>query len=479
MELQPFPVGTLHFVGIGGIGMSGIAEVLHNLGYKVQGSDLSENYNTARLKKLGVRIFISHDAKNVQDEKGEECSAVIISSAVKSDNPELTAARELKIPVVRRADMLGELMKFKSCVAVAGTHGKTTTTSMVAHLLEAGGLDPTVINGGIINAYGTNAKLGASKWMVAESDESDGSFLRLPATIAIVTNIDPEHMEHYGSFDVLKKSFRDFVENLPFYGFAVMCTDHPVVKELVETITDRRIVTYGFQEGAQMRAVNLRTQPDGFLFDIEAYGEIVSRDIHLPLRGQHNVLNGLAAMIVANEIGVNYDTLKESFAAFEGVKRRFTITGVSNGVTIVDDYGHHPVEIEAVLSAGRQALEGTNGRIIAVVQPHRYSRVQGLLQEFATCFAKADIVVVADIYAAGEQPVAGINKETLAEKIRAAGHKNVMLLPDAEALAPLIKDIAAEGDMVICLGAGNITQWANKLPAQLGALAGKSKKLSA
>lgn len=472
MELQPIPVGALHFVGIGGIGMSGIAEVLHNLGYKVQGSDLSENYNTARLKKLGVRVFTGHTAENIKDEAGEDCSAVIISSAVQNDNPELVAARENKIPVVRRADMLGELMRFKSCVAVAGTHGKTTTTSMVATLFEAGKLDPTVVNGGIINAYGTNAKLGASKWMVVESDESDGSFLRLPATIAIVTNIDPEHMEYYGSFDVLKQAFRDFVENLPFYGFAVMCTDHPVVKELAETITDRRIITYGFQEGAEVRAVNLRTQPDGFKFDMEG----LAKDIFLPLRGQHNVLNALAAIITAHEVGVAMDDIKIAFAKFEGVRRRFTVTGVSHSITVVDDYGHHPVEIEAVLSAGRQAQAENKGRIVAVVQPHRYSRVNNLMNDFASCFSKADIVVVADIYPAGEKPIAGVSKEVLAEKIRATGHKNVMTLESADALAQTIKNIAQADDMVICLGAGSITQWAHKLPQQLDALFENNKK---
>lgn len=463
----PREIGPIHFVGIGGIGMSGIAEVLVNLGYAVQGSDASDNYNLDRLRKKGARVSVGHKAENV-----DGAEVVVVSTAIKRDNPELMAARERRIPVVRRAEMLAELMRLKSCVAIAGTHGKTTTTTMVAALLDAGGLDPTVINGGIINAYGSNARLGAGDWMVVEADESDGTFLKLPTDVAIVTNVDPEHLDHFKTFEAVQDAFRAFVENLPFYGFAVMCIDHPVVQTLVGKIEDRRIITYGENPQADARLLDLTPMGGGSKFKVAfrdrktgAVHEIA--DLMLPMPGRHNASNATAAIAVARELGVSDDAIRKAIAGFGGVKRRFTKTGEWNGITVIDDYGHHPVEIAAVLKAAR---ESTNGKIIAVVQPHRYTRLQSLFEEFCTCFNDADAVVVADVYAAGETPIDGIDRDHFVVGLRAHGHREVIPLPGATELAGIVKGLARSGDLVVCLGAGNITQWAYALPDQLKAL---------
>ncbi|MBB4423550.1 UDP-N-acetylmuramate--alanine ligase [Bradyrhizobium sp. CIR48] len=463
----PREIGPIHFVGIGGIGMSGIAEVLVNLGYAVQGSDASDNYNLDRLRKKGAKVSVGHKAENV-----DGAEVVVVSTAIKRDNPELMAARERRIPVVRRAEMLAELMRLKSCVAIAGTHGKTTTTTMVATLLDAGGLDPTVINGGIINAYGSNARLGAGDWMVVEADESDGTFLKLPTDVAIVTNVDPEHLDHFKTFEAVQDAFRHFVENLPFYGFAVMCIDHPIVQSLVGKIEDRRIITYGENPQADARLVDLTPMGGGSKFKVAfrdrktgAVHEIP--DLMLPMPGRHNASNATAAIAVARELGVSDEAIRKAIAGFGGVKRRFTKTGEWNGVTVIDDYGHHPVEIAAVLKAAR---ESTDGKIIAVVQPHRYTRLQSLFEEFCTCFNDADAVVVADVYAAGEAPIDGIDRDHFVTGLRAHGHREVVPLPNAGELANIVHGIAKSGDLVVCLGAGNITQWAYALPDQLKAL---------
>ena len=463
----PREIGPIHFVGIGGIGMSGIAEVLCNLGYTVQGSDAADNANVARLREKGIAVSVGHKAENVAG-----ADVVVVSTAIKRDNPELMAARAQRIPVVRRAEMLAELMRLKSCVAIAGTHGKTTTTSMVAALLDAGGIDPTVINGGIINAYGTNARLGAGDWMVVEADESDGTFLKLPADVAIVTNVDPEHLDHFKTFDAVQDAFRAFVENVPFYGFAVMCIDHPVVQALVGKIEDRRIITYGVNPQADVRLVDLSPANGGSRFKVvfrdrkSGVTHEIS-DITLPMPGRHNASNATAAIAVAHELGISDEAIRKAIAGFGGVKRRFTRTGDWNGVTIIDDYGHHPVEIAAVLKAAR---ESTSGKVIAVVQPHRYTRLQSLFEEFCTCFNDADAVIVADVYPAGEAPIQGIDRDHFVLGLRAHGHRNVLPLPKAADLAGIVKDLAKPGDLVVCLGAGNITQWAYALPGELKAL---------
>jgi UDP-N-acetylmuramate--alanine ligase len=464
MRSLPLDLGTIHFVGIGGIGMSGIAEILHTQGYKVQGSDQAENANVQRLRTMGIEVMVGHRAENV-----EQAQVVVVSSAVKADNPEVVAARGRFVPIVRRAEMLGELMRLKWAVAVGGTHGKTTTTSMVAAMLDAGGFDPTVVIGGIVNAYGTNARLGQGDWMVVEADESDGSFTKLPATIAVVTNIDPEHMEFYGSVDALHRAFEVFVENIPFYGVAVLCLDHPAVQSLIGRIRDRRIITYGLGPQADVRAVNLTTKGGAAHYDVEivdrAHG--TSKTITgftLPMLGKHNVLNSLAAIAVAHEMGIADNVALKAMRTFAGVKRRFTRTGESRGIAVIDDYGHHPVEIAAVLQAARQA---TRGKVFAVVQPHRYTRLANLFEDFCTCFNDADHVIVADVYAAGEAPIEGADRDSLVEGMRARGHRNVTALTDNFLLAPLISEMASSGDLVVCLGAGNITAWAHALPAEL------------
>jgi UDP-N-acetylmuramate--alanine ligase len=449
-------IGTIHFIGIGGIGMSGIAEVMHNLGYKVQGSDVSEGYVIEGLRKRGIDVKIGHSADNLGD-----AVVVVTSTAIKRGNPEVERALETRVPVVRRAEMLAELMRLKSTVAVAGTHGKTTTTSMIAAMLDAGGVDPTVINGGIINSYGSNARLGASDWMVVEADESDGSFLRLDGTIAVVTNIDPEHLDHYGSFDAVKDAFVEFIENVPFYGAAILCLDHPEVQALLPRIRDRRIVTYGFSAQADVRGVNVVPGSGGNRFEAMVRnrdGSIRSiEDIALPMSGRHNVQNALAAIAVAIELGLDDATIQQGFAKFDGVKRRFTNVGETGGVTIIDDYGHHPVEIRAVLSAAR---EGATGRVIAVVQPHRYTRLGGLIDDFAQAFNDADMVYVAPVYAAGELPIEGVSAAALVDKLRQRGHRAAAEIADAGALAGALAGEARSGDMVVCLGAGDITKWA-------------------
>lgn len=459
----PFDMGPIHFVGIGGIGMSGIAEVMLNLGYSVQGSDMRESAITERLKALGATIYIGQKAEQVVG-----AGAIVMSSAIKPNNPELVEARNRAIPVVRRAEMLAELMRLKWTVAVGGTHGKTTTTTMIAALLEGGGLDPTVINGGIINAYGSNAKLGLGKWMVVEADESDGSFLKLLPTVAVVTNIDPEHMEHYGGFDTLREAFDTFVENLPFYGFAVLCTDHPEVQALVSRVSDRRVITYGFNPQADIRAVDLSLDPKGTRFDVVFRGkdkEVRWKDLFLPMAGRHNTQNVLSAIAVARELGMDEAQVREALKGFGGVKRRFTPVGTWNGVTIIDDYGHHPVEISAVLQAARQVAKG---RVHAVMQPHRYSRLKDLFEDFSTCFNDADTVRVADVYAAGEDPIEGVSGPALVESLKSHGHRNVSLITRSSLAADLKKDLN-EGDLVICLGAGDITHWAAGLAEALAA----------
>ncbi len=463
----PRELGAIHFVGIGGIGMSGIAEVLHNLGHKVQGSDASDGANVKRLREKGIACFVGHAAENLG-----EAEVLVVSTAIKKDNPELVAAREKRIPVVRRAEMLAELMRLKSCVAIAGTHGKTTTTSLVATLLDAGKFDPTVINGGIINAYGTNARLGAGDWMVVEADESDGTFLKLPADVAIVTNIDPEHLDHFKTFEAIKDAFRSFVENLPFYGFAVMCLDHPTVQELVGQIQDRRVITYGENPQADYRLLDITAKGSEMRFtllvrDRKTGTDRVIRDLVMPMPGRHNALNATAAIAVAENLGMPMDAIRKALAGFGGVKRRFTKTGEWNGATIFDDYGHHPVEIAAVLRAARAA---TAGQVIAVMQPHRYTRLSSLFGDFAACFNDADHVIIAPVYAAGEQPIEGASAEDLVQGIKARGHRSVTLMEGPEKLADLVRARAKPGDYVIFLGAGTITNWAYALP---GELAGK------
>jgi UDP-N-acetylmuramate--alanine ligase len=462
----PFNLGPVHFVGIGGIGMSGIAEIMLRIGYVVQGSDAKASANTERLEKLGAKIFIGHDGGHI-----EGASAVVYTTAVRADNPEMLAARDRRLPLVRRAEMLAELMRLQYSVAVGGTHGKTTTTSMIACLLDAGGMDPTVVNGGIINAYGTNAKVGEGEWIVVEADESDGTFLKLKSTVAVVTNIDPEHLDHYGDFDAVKRAFQDFVENIPFYGFAAVCTDHAEVLAMAARVSNRRLVSYGTNPQAEFRATKISMGPDGARFDVvitPLLGEVVTLEqLRLPMPGEHNVLNALAAIAVARELGVSDAAIREGLDRFGGVRRRFTTTGTADGVRIIDDYGHHPVEISAVLKAARGVTEG---RVVAVVQPHRYSRLQDLFEEFCGCFNDADVVIVADVYAAGEAPLEGVDRDALVEGLRRWGHRHVLPLDGPEALAALVKHEAKSGDLVVCLGAGDITAWAYALPGQLEAL---------
>ena len=472
MRSLPETIGPIHFVGIGGIGMSGIAEVLHNLGYRVQGSDLADSANTKRLAELGIRVMIGHRAENL-----DAAEVVVVSSAVKPDNPEVVAARARRLPVVRRAEMLAELMRLKWSIAIAGTHGKTTTTSLVGALLETAGLDPTVINGGIINAYGTNTRLGAGDWMAVEADESDGTFTRLPATVAVVTNIDPEHLDFYGDFATLQQAFETFVGNIPFYGFAVMCIDHPVVQGMVAKLSERRILTYGLSPQADIRAVNIRLGGDGSHFDVVVTDRMSREErkipkLFLPMFGDHNVQNALTAVAVAEELGLGDEVVRATLRNFRGVRRRFTKTGEWNGVSIIDDYGHHPVEIAAVLKAAR-AIVG--GRVVAVVQPHRYTRLADLFEGFCTCFNNADTVLVADVYPAGEAPIPGIDREALVAGLGAHGHRDARALAGAEALAPTIRELTRPGDMVVCLGAGSITYWANSLPVELAELNGRSR----
>ncbi len=473
MRALPLSIGPIHFVGIGGIGMSGIAEVLHNLGYRVQGSDIAEGYNVARLREAGIPVAIGHDEANLG-----EAQVVVVSTAVKRDNPEVAAARARLVPVVRRAEMLAELMRLKWSIAIGGTHGKTTTTSLVACVLEAARLDPTVINGGIINAYGTNTRLGAGDWMVVEADESDGSFLKLPAVVAVVTNMDPEHLDHWGTAEAMKEGYAQFVGNIPFYGFAVLCIDHPEVQAMIPRLSDRRLITYGLSPQADVRAEKLITNRSGATFEVVVQDRNTGRSrtlkpFRLPMLGSHNVQNALAAIAVGLEMDVDEETIRSALLSFKGVKRRFTRTGEAGGITVIDDYGHHPVEIAAVLKAARQA--GARD-VIAVVQPHRYSRLSSLFTEFCTCMNDAGTVIIADVYAAGEQPIPGMDKDALVEGLRARGHRSVVPLPGPESLAEMVHAIARPGDYVVCLGAGSITNWAQALPAELQELQSRTPR---
>ena len=467
MRALPLSIGTIHFVGIGGIGMSGIAEVLHTLGYSVQGSDIADSSNVRRLREAGIPVAIGHDSANLGN-----AQVVVVSSALKRDNPEVVSARARFVPVVRRAEMLAELMRLRWSIAVGGTHGKTTTTSLIAAVLEAARLDPTVINGGIVNAYGTNTRLGAGDWMVVEADESDGSFLRLPAVIAVVTNMDPEHLDHWGTPEAMIAGYDQFVANIPFYGFAVLCIDHPAVQQMIPRLSDRRIITYGFSPQADVRAERVVADRLGATFEVVLTDRTRNRSrktgpFRLPMLGHHNVQNALAAVAVGAEMMIDDDTLRSAFAAFRGVKRRFTKTGEAGGITVIDDYGHHPVEIAAVLKAARQA--GARD-VVAVVQPHRYTRLHSLFNEFCACMNDAGTVIVADVYPAGEAPIPGVTRDALVDGLRARGHRSVVPLPSPDLLAEMIVAIAKPGDFVVCLGAGNITQWAAALPAELTAL---------
>jgi len=468
-------IGTIHFVGIGGIGMSGIAEVMHNMGYTVQGSDIAEGYVVEGLRSRGIKVMIGQRAENV-----DGVAVVVTSTAVKRDNPEVVAALEHRIPVVRRAEMLAELMRLKRTVAVAGTHGKTTTTSMIAALLDAGGIDPTVINGGIINSYGSNARLGASEWMVVEADESDGSFLRLDGTLAVVTNIDPEHLDHYGSFDKVKEAFVEFIENVPFYGAAMLCIDHPEVQAVIPRVRDRRVVTYGFSAQADIRGENVTPVAGGNRFDVALRQRDGSfrriEGIELPMPGRHNVQNALAAVGVAVEMGCSDDCIRGGFARFGGVKRRFTKVGEVAGASVIDDYGHHPVEIRAVLAAAREGVPstGSGGRVIAVVQPHRFTRLRDHMEDFQAAFNDADVVYAAPVYPAGEQPIEGVDSAALVEGIKARGHRAAFTIAGPEALAEELARTVQAGDMIVCLGAGDITKWAAGLADAIAAQVAKA-----
>jgi len=464
---MPREIGPVHFVGIGGIGMSGIAEILHSQGYTVRGSDMAGNPNVLRLRDMGIEVVIGHDRENLGD-----AEVLVISSAIKSDNLELMEARRRAIPVVRRAEMLAEIMRFKNAIAIGGTHGKTTTTSLVSALLDAADMDPTVINGGIINDYGTNARLGSGDWMVVEADESDGTFTKLPADVAVVTNMDPEHLDHYGDFEQVKEAFYQFVENVPFYGFAVMCTDHPEVQALVGEIEDRRVITYGQNPQADVRILNFGNENGVSKFDIELRDRVTGEQknlngISLPMPGLHNALNATAAIAVADQLDVSAEAIRKGLAEFGGVKRRFTKTGEVDGIVIIDDYGHHPVEISYVLDAARQSAKNN---VIAVVQPHRYSRLSELFEDFAACFNDADTVIVAPVFTAGEEEIEGVNHRELARRIRALGHRDVRTIEGPQMLATIVFELATRGDYVVCLGAGNITQWAQKLPEELAQL---------
>ena len=472
MRALPLSIGTIHFVGIGGIGMSGIAEVLNNLGYSVQGSDIAEGGNVARLRAAGIPVAIGHAAENLG-----AAQVVVVSTAVKKDNPEVQAARIRMLPVVRRAEMLAELMRLKWAISIGGTHGKTTTTSLVAAVLEAARLDPTVINGGIINAYGTNTRQGAGEWMVVEADESDGSFLRLPSTVAIVTNMDPEHLDHWGTGEAMREGYRQFVSNIPFYGFAVLCADHHEVQAMIPRLSDRRIITYGFSPQADVRAEKLIMDRMGATFEVAVRDRATGRSrtlkpMRLPMLGQHNVQNALAAIAIGIEMDIDENTIRTALMGFKGVKRRFTRTGDAGGITVIDDYGHHPVEIAAVLKATRQA--GARD-VVAVVQPHRYSRLASLFEDFCTCMNDAGTVIVADVYAAGEAPMPGYDRDALVEGLRARGHRSVVPLPGPDSLAEMVNAIAKSGDYVVCLGAGTITNWAHALPEQLLALQSRTR----
>ena len=461
-------VGIIHFIGIGGIGMSGIAEIMHNLGYQVQGSDLSESDNVLRLRNIGIKVLIGHNGENV-----ENVSVVVKSTAVKDGNPEILAARAKRIPVVKRSEMLAELMRLKISIAVSGAHGKTTTTAFIAAMFETAELSPTVINGGIINTRGTNAYLGSSDYLIAEADESDGTFIRIPASIAVITNIDAEHLDYYGTFDRLKEAYESFIHNLPFYGFAVVCKDHHEVANLIKKIQDRDVITYGIDADLlDIQAINIQENISGTVFDVKVAARITGQEfiiegINLPVAGRHNVLNALSAIAIGIKLKFKTHHIIDAFAKFSGVKRRFTKTGEVNNISIIDDYAHHPAEIKATLKTARQVTKlNKDAKVIAIVQPHRYTRVENLFSEFVHCFEDADIVLMADIYSAGETPIEGINKEVLISSLRQNyKDKKILSLDHPDKLPEMLNDITKAGDIVLFMGAGTSTKWAYDLPA--------------
>ena len=468
---MPEELGTFHILGIGGIGMSAIAEILRAKGYAVQGSDQKDSANVKRLRAKGIRVFVGHDPVNLVGAR-----YVVISSAVKAGNPELEAARAKGLPVIRRAEILAELMRLYSSISVTGTHGKTTTTSLIAHVLRDTGLEPTVITGGIINDWGSNARLGAGPWMVVEADESDGTFIKIPTQIGVVTNIDPEHLDYFGSVENMHREYETFFRNIPFYGLAVTCTDHPVARAMIERLQlrrdGRRLLTYGKDEACDLRLEGVRLDGRTTIFDATLGARVNGGARRLdgwmvPVPGEHNALNALAAIAVCAEAGLPDEAIRASLARFTGVKRRFQPTGTWNDVTVYDDYGHHPTEIEAVLKAARA---GAKGRVIAVCEPHRYTRVRDLFADFSACFRDADAVIVAPLYSAGEAAIEGISSRTLAEAIKATGHRAVKVAASEKEIAPAIRAIARPGDMVMCFGAGNSTEWAHALPDWLAAL---------
>jgi UDP-N-acetylmuramate--alanine ligase len=462
---MPRDIGPVHVVGVGGIGMSAIAEILHAKGYTVQGSDQKDSANVRRLRAKGIRVFVGHDPVNLVGAR-----YVVISTAIKPGNPELDAARVKGLPIIRRAEMLAELMRLYATVSVTGSHGKTTTTSLIAHLFNTADRDPTVITGGIINEWGSNARLGNGEWMIVEADESDGTFIKIPTQIGVVTNIDPEHLDYFKTVENMHREFEIFFRNIPFYGLAVACIDHPVVSEMIERLAlrrdGRRLITYGTTAGADILLKSARVEGDSTFFDADLGARVHGgarriRGWSIPLSGHHNALNALAAIAAASEAGIADDVIRKAIAGFSGVKRRFQLTGTWNGVSIYDDYGHHPVEIAAVLKAARS---GARGRVIALVEPHRYTRVRDLFLEFASCFKDADQVIVTPLYTAGEAPIDGINHSALAEAIRATGHGSVASVANEREVVPILQRSAKAGDIVVCLGAGNSTEWAHALP---------------
>ena len=450
---------TIHFVGIGGIGMSAIAEALFQMGYKVQGSDAKKSANVIRLQEEGIPVFIGHKPEHI-----DGADVVIVSTATPKNNPEVQEALKKGLKVGHRAEMLAELMRYKKGIAISGTHGKTTTTALITSILSQGGLEPSSIIGGIVNHLKTNSMQGSSDWFIAEADESDGSFLKLPKMVSVVTNIDPEHMNFYKSFERMKLAYKFFLDSTSFFGFCVVCTDHPVVEQMVNRIIDREVITYGFNDKALVRAVNERTQNGIQIFDIIAFGKEI-KDVQLPLLGRHNIQNALASVAVGLKLGINVEDIKKALASFEGVERRFSKRGMSHGIHIYDDYGHHPVEIKAVLKAARSAVG--NNKLLAVFEPHRYTRANDLADEFALAFQDADTVFVADIFSAGEEPVPSISKEILAEKIKASGHRNVFVLPSWEALPEMVLKHTQVGDFVVGLGAGDVSKYMKNLPNEM------------
>ncbi|WP_039456669.1 UDP-N-acetylmuramate--L-alanine ligase [Candidatus Jidaibacter acanthamoebae] len=474
-SISPIEVGIIHFIGIGGIGMSGMAEILKNLGYQVQGSDISDSYVTERLEKLGIPVFIGHKEENVKD-----AAIIVRSTAINPFNPEIIAAKNLNIPIIKRSEMLAEIMRFKHCIAVSGTHGKTTTTSLVAKMLEEAALNPTVINGGIINELGTNARLGSGKFLVAEADESDGTFISIPAFVAVVTNIDPEHLDYYGSFENAKDAYFKFIENLPFYGFGVLCFDHETVREVAARVTNRLIISYGIKnKNADLVAVNINQALEEITFDVKIsetlqkhlkidFNEI--KDIKLSISGEHNLLNSLAAVVVALKLNISKELIQKGLSTFQGVKRRFTKVAEINGISIIDDYAHHPIEIKATLKTARKIADDKSSKVIVIAQPHRYSRLKDLMDEFSICFKEADVLYISEVYPAGEEPINGVDSQALVQNIKKTTGQEVYLLPDHNQIASILKSTIQPNDLVIFLGAGNITKWAYQLPEQLANL---------